>query len=273
MPKVITQANQKGGVGKTTTTVNLAHELAKRGKRVLIIDGDSQRSATKNLGIETRPGQPTVYAILTEPAQGIARAVVSYTGTKACPVVYPHGGCIDLIPGAKQITDAPAVFDRTHDRQPVPTFNHVLPYLISTFCQGYDYILLDPSPSQDRVNQALIFAADAIIAPVAAEPMAMDGVQELLENIVEMNSARDGLRLAGQTRLAGLLIAKVYPDQMDLVGELQHALDANHIAHFGATFIPYTSPAWQSAGERVPIALLYPDDAAAHAYHLIAQTL
>ncbi|MBA3822627.1 MAG: ParA family protein [Ktedonobacterales bacterium] len=273
MPKVISAANSKGGVAKTTSSVNIGHELARRGNKVLIIDGDSQRSATKNLGIETKPGQPTVYAVLTEPAQGIARAVITYTGTPSHPVQYPNGGRLDIIPGAKQITEAPAAFDKSRDRQPVPTFNHVLPYLIQHFCGEYAYVIIDPSPSQDRVNLAIIYAADAIIAPVAAEPMAMDGVQELLETLQEINAARDGLRLTGQTKLAGLLISKVYPDQMKMVTALQAALDAAHIPHFGDIFIPYTTAGWESTGERLPIAVYLPEDAAAQAYQVIAQAL
>ncbi len=273
MPKVISPANSKGGVAKTTSSVNLGHELACCGKKVLIIDGDSQRSATKNLGIEPRPGQATIYAVITEPSLGIKRAVVAYTGTPRYPVQYPPGGRLDVIPGAKQITEAPTAFDKSRDRQPVPTFNHVLPYIIEHFCGEYDYVIIDPSPSQDRVNAAIIYAADAIIAPVAAEPMAMDGVQELLESLLEMNAARDGLRLAGQTKLAGLLIAKVYPDQMKLVASLQQALDGAHIAHFGPTYIPYTTAGWESTGERVPIAIYAPDDAAAQAYRIVTQAL
>jgi chromosome partitioning protein len=273
MPIVIAAANSKGGVAKTTTSVNLGHELASLGKQVLIIDGDSQRSATKNLGIDPRPGQPTIFAVMTDPAHEIQRAIVTYTGTPRYPVRYPAGGRLDVIPGAKQITEAPTAFDKSRDRQPVPTFNHVLPYLIKQFCGGYEYVLIDPSPSQDRVNAAIIHAADAIIAPVAAEPMAMDGVQELLETLQEMNAARDGLRLAGQTKLAGLLIAKVYPDQLQLVAHLQAALDQAHIPHFGTICIPYTTAAWESTGERVPIAVFQADDAAAQAYRQIAQSL
>ena len=273
MPKIVSTANSKGGVAKTTSSIQLSHELANHGKKILIIDGDSQRSATKNLGIDPKQGQPTIYAVLTEPAQGIVDAIVPYTGTTKHPITYPMGGRIDVIPGAKTITEAPTVFDKTRDRQPVPTFNHVLPYLIQHFCGDYDYVFIDPSPSQDRVNTAIIYAADAIIAPVAAEPMAMDGVQELLETLYEMNTTRDGLRLEGQTKLAGLLIVKVYPDQMHLVSNLQHALDAAYIPHFGSIYIPYTTAGWESTGERIPIAVYQPDDAAAQAYQVVAQSL
>lgn len=270
MPTVITLANSKGGVAKTTTTFQIAHELAQRGMRVLVIDGDSQKSLTKNMGLEARPGQPTILAVLTEPGQGIARAIVPYAGTPDRPITYPGSGKIDLIPGAKQISDAPIHFDRTRDRQPVTMFEHVLPYLIREQCQGYDVILLDPSPSQDRINAALVFAAGMVIAPVAAEPMALDGVQELLHSLHESNIARAGLHLPGQTRLAGLLIAKVYPDQMPVVTQLQSALDANRIGHFDGCYVPYTTAGWASPAERLPIALHQPGDAAAEAYRRIA---
>lgn len=238
MPMSYTQANSKGGIGKTTTTIQIAYEKALQGKKVLIIDGDSQRSTTKNLGLEPKPGHSTILAILTEPAQGIARAIMHYTGTPQFPLTFPKGGCIDLIPGARDISRAPATFDKTRERQPISSFEQVLPYLIREHCQTYDYVLLDPSPSQDRVNAALLFAADFIIAPVAAEPMALDGVQELLLSLQESNAARAGLHLSGQTELKGLLIAKVYPDQHDILMQMQHALDASGIPHFGHTYIP-----------------------------------
>ncbi len=270
---VYSLANQKGGVGKTTTTIQLAHVDASNGERVLIIDLDSQKSASKNLGMEAAVGKHTVYALLTEPSEGIAHIVTTYHGTKTCPVVYPKGGCIDLIPGAKQVTDAPAVFDRTRDRQPVPSFEHVLPYIIKMFCAGYTKIYLDPGPSQDRVSAASIYAADRVISPVAAEPMALDGVQELLVNLRESNVARAGLHLPGQTKLAGLLISKVYPDQMEVVQQLQQVLDASGIGHFGAVYIPYTTAGWKSPADRVPIAVYAPDDPAAAAYRTIAASL
>jgi len=273
MTKVVTTVNSKGGVAKTTTTVQAAHEWAKQGKKVLIIDGDSQLSATISLGVEPRPGQATILAVLTEPSQGIARAIVPYRGTPQFPLQYPRGGKIDVIPGARHVTGAPATFDKTKDRQPVPTFNHVLPYLISTYCGDYDYVIIDPSPSTDRVNQAIIFAADIAIAPVAAEPMAISGVQQLLETLAEMNEARARLQIHGQTSLAGLLVAKVYPDQMEVLTSLHAALDHAHILHFGKLYIPYTTAGWKSAGEFVPIDCYQPDDAAAIAYRAVVQSL
>ncbi len=266
-------ANSKGGVGKTTSVVQLAHEAAMQGKKVLVIDGDSQRSLTKYLGMEPKPGQPTIYALMTEPAKGIQHSVRSYTGTAQRPIQYPGAGRLDLIPGAKQIAEAPTAFDRSRDRQPVASFEQVLPYVIGAFCQEYDLVLLDSSPSEDRITEALRYAADRVIAPVASEIMALDGSQELLETLQLSNERRAGLQLPGQTTLHGMLIAKVMPDQLQLVRDLQQTLDENQIPHFGASYVPYTSAGWQAPGDHLPIAVFQPDDSAAAVYHVIAATM
>ena len=273
MPIVRSQANQKGGVGKTTTTAQLGHERAMTGKKVLLIDADSQRSLTKLLGLEPKVGQPTILALLTEPEKGIERAIVKYLGTPARPIAYSDGGCLHLIPGARDISKAPVLFDKSRDRQPVNAFEHVLPYLIKHFAQFYDEIFIDPSPSEDRVNAAVIYAADEVIAPVGAEPMALDGVQELLDNLRESNQARVALGLPGQTKLKAMLLTKVYPDQIKILKQMQTVLDSMHLPHFGQEYIPYTTAGWEAPAELLPIAVYAPQDAAALAYRAIAAQL
>ena len=273
MPKVYAEANQKGGVGKTTTTVQLAYERARAGKKVLMVDMDSQRSLTKLLGLEPKVGQPTILALLTEPDKGIERAIVHYAGTPTHPITFPNGGCLHLIPGARDITKAPVLFDKSRDRQPVNAFEKVLPYLFKNFAQFYDEIFIDPSPAEDRVNAAAIYAADEVIAPVAAEPMALDGVQELLDNLRESNQARAALGIPGQTQLKALLLTKVYPDQMKILHQMQTVLDSMRLPHFGQEFIPYTTAGWEAPAELLPIAAYAPNDAAALAYRAIAAQL
>ena len=273
MAGVYVFANQKGGVAKTTSTFEVGYELAQHSYSVAIVDGDSQRSVTKYMGMEPKPGQPTMLSMLTEPARGISHIVRSYRGTHDHPITFLGKGRLDLIPGAKQISQAPGIFDRSSDRQPVPRFELVLPYIFRTFCTEYDYILLDAGPSEDRISQALMFAADRVIAPVAAEAMALDGLQELLETLSESNQQRAGLKLTGQTDLHGILVAKVYPDQMKFLKRFHQTLDENRIPHFGDVFIPYTTAGWESPGYRVPIAVYQPTDAAAVAYRSVAATL
>ena len=266
-------ANQKGGVAKTTSAFELGYELAQHGYSVLIKDGDSQRSVTKYMDMEPKPGQPTVLSLLTEPSRGIRHIVRSYHGTHDHPITFPGKGRLDLIPGAKTISQAPVAFDSSSDRQPVQRFELVLPYIFRTFCTDYDYILLDAGPNDDRISQALMFAAQRVIAPVAAEAMALDGLQELLDTLTESNKQRAGLKLAGQTDLHGILVAKVYPDQMKYLKRFHKTLDENGIPHFGDVYIPYTTAGWESPEYRVPIAVYQPGDAAAVAYRSVAATL
>ena len=273
MPEVTALANSKGGIGKTTSTVQLAHEKAKTGKRVLIIDLDGQKSLTKALGLEASPGETTVFACLTDPSKGLERAVKHFSGTPSYPVHYPSSGCIDVIPGARDITKAANAFDRVRANQPVPSYELVLVYLINTFAQQYHEVFLDMSPSTDRTTVAAFFAAHKTVAPVAAEPMAIDGVQEFLQTLTENNVARAGFNLQGQTKLAGLLLAKVMPDQMKVVQKFQQILTQSNIPHFGETFIPYTTAGWESTGERVPIDVYQSGDAASLAYRNVAAQL
>lgn len=272
-PDVIGQTNSKGGVTKTTTTIQLGHELAARGKRVLLIDGDSQRSATKALALEAGADDLTLYDVLTNPAKGIERAMKEYKGTAQYPITYPGDGGLWLIPGARSINSAPDVFADQATRQPVPSFEQVMPYLIRTFAQHFQYILIDPGPSESAMTRAILFAARKVIAPIAAEPMAIDGTLEMLQTLQEINVARATLCLAGQTELLGILPAKIYPGQERMLHDLQASLDANIIPHFNGLSIPFTGPGWEAAGARVPIAAYAPHDPAAIAYRHLADQI
>ena len=273
MGRVYVYANQKGGVAKTTSALETGYDLAQRGHPVLIVDGDSQRSITKYMGMEPKVGQPTILSLLSEPSSGISHIVRSYRGTQQHPITFPGRGRLDLIPGAKQISQAPGAFDRSKDRQPVNRFELVLPYIYRTFCAGYEYILEDAGPNTDQVSEALMYAADRVIAPVAAEVMALDGLQELLDTLTASNTARAGLKLPGETELHGILVAKVYPDQMKFLQRFRRTLDEAGIPHFGDVFIPYTTAGWESPDYHIPIGVYQPSDAAAAAYRPIAATL
>jgi chromosome partitioning protein len=276
--KIFGVINNKGGIGKTTTTEELGHALAAMGLKVLLVDTDSQMSLTKNLGVEPSVAQASILALLKEPDQGIARAIVHYQGTAQYPISYPDGGCLDLIPGAKTIAEAPGYFDKTITRQPVTDFNLVIPYLFSTAdAADYDIVLIDSGPSTDRISTAVIVGSHYVIAPVSTEPMAVDGSAELLKTIRESNATRAALSKAGtilpETQLVGLLISKVYPDQQQAASKFQAYLDKYGIKHFNGVTIPYTTPGWEAASANVPIGVFAPGDAAAVAYVQVAQQI
>jgi chromosome partitioning protein len=274
MAKTRSHANSKGGVGKTTETEETGHNLAEQGRRVLLIDLDGQCSLTKNLGLLPANGQPTIFAVLTEPGKDANRAVVEYHGTARYPVRYPKGGGLFLIPGARSITRAKGTFDSTRDRQPVGTYDLVMDYVIRTWLQGFDDILLDLSPDPDNPNNdAALFASEEVIAPISVESMSIDGVLELMRTLKDSNAARLGLGLRGQADLRALVPSKVMPDQVDRAREVIASLEQNHIPHFGDLYVPYTTAGWKAPDERVPIAVYQPGDAAAEVYRQITQKL
>jgi cellulose biosynthesis protein BcsQ len=112
-----------------------------------------------------------------------------------------------------------------------------------------------------------------VLAPVASEMMALDGLQELLTSLQESNIRRAGLHLPGQTELDGILVAKVHPDQLELLDRIYKTLDENEIPHFGSLYVPYTTAGWKAPGARVPISVFKPDDAAAKAYSAVVDEL
>ncbi len=262
MPYGIATTNLKGGVGKTTISIQVGTELAKRGKKVLLFDGDPDICATEGLGID-RLAQKTIFDLLTNPANGLAPVIVPYRGTPDHPLTF--AGCMDVVPGSKRINEAPKLFDDTRGRQPVQSFDEVVPYLIRTFAQGYDVIIFDPSPSWDRMTDALLFAANGAIAPVSPEPLAIKGVINLLDRLRHNNEQRVINRMSGETRLLGIAVSKIYPDQHAAAKRLIAALDTRHIPRFQAT-IPYTTATWESPGAGLPVWAYAPQDEATRAF-------
>ena len=285
MTVVLAQTNMRGGVGKTTTSVSIGHELARRGKRVVLIDCDSQRTLSIYLGLDVKVGHPTIYAFMTEPTEANVRgSLLKYTGSSNFPVSYPGNGALYIIPGARSITDASKNFDKTRERQPVKSFNAVLPYGIQQFLSDFDYALLDPSPATDDMTRAVTNAAHGVIAPLAAEPLSIEGVNDLLGDLRDINVARAGLldeltrtqsrvQMPREVQLLGLLAAKVLPQQMRVAEQLWADSEEAGIGHFHKTFIPCTDAGWAAPAEHVPIAVIAPRDLAAQAYEKIVDAI
>ena len=164
--RIVTVANQKGGVGKTTSTVNLAAALSQHGLRVLVIDLDPQGNASTAFGLDHRAGTPSVYDVLVDgrPLAEIAQPVAGYTGLDCVPATIDLAGAeIELV----------AVVARES------RLNKALAALETP----YDYVFIDCPPSLGLLTVNALVAAREVLIPIQCEFYALEGLSQLLRNI------------------------------------------------------------------------------------------
>jgi chromosome partitioning protein len=164
--RVIVVANQKGGVGKTTTTVNLAASLALHGARVLVIDLDPQGNASTALGIDHHAEVPSIYDVLVEgkPLADVVQPVVDVEGLFCCPAT------IDLAGAEIELVSLVARESR-------------LQRAIAAYEQPLDYILIDCPPSLGLLTVNAMVAGREVLIPIQCEYYALEGLGQLLRNV------------------------------------------------------------------------------------------
>ena len=165
MGRIIAIANQKGGVGKTTTSINLSAALAENGQRVLLIDADPQANATSGLGIDPKQMSSTIYECLVDDYP-----VASATVDTCVEGLRLLGSRIDLVGAELELVEK-----QGRER--------VLSNAIGKVKDEYDYIIIDCSPSLGLITVNALTAADSVIIPVQAEYFALEGISKLLNTI------------------------------------------------------------------------------------------
>ena len=200
--RVITIANQKGGVGKTTTAVNLAASMALHGLRVLVIDLDPQGNASTALDVEHRSGTMSIYNVLVDgqPLSGVVKAAASIPQLSCAPATIDLAGAeIELVPMVareSRLVRALAGFDSS----------------------GFDYIFIDCPPSLGLLTVNALVAAPEVLIPIQCEYYALEGLEQLLRTVDLVKShLNPGLAVStilltmfdGRTRLASQVADEV----------------------------------------------------------------
>lgn len=163
MAKTIAIVNQKGGVGKTTTCVNLAAALHALGQRVLVCDFDPQANTTSGLGVDKTTASPSIYDVLISGAE-CRRAVVSTPWA-------------DVLPSNKALAGATVEMIGMEKRE------YLLKTALATVAEDYDYIFIDCPPSLELLTLNALCAADTVLVPVQCEYYALEGLSDLLSTV------------------------------------------------------------------------------------------
>ena len=189
MAKIFCIANQKGGVGKTTTTVNLAAGLAKVGQRVLMIDLDPQGNATMGSGVDKRKLELTVYDVLLESAS-IAEARTQSDKLK-------EGGCsYDVLGANRELAGAEVELVEVERRE------MRLKRAIAAVDLDYDFVLIDCPPSLSMLTLNGLCCAHGVIVPMQCEYFALEGLTDLVNTIKQVKAnLNDDLQIIGLLRV------------------------------------------------------------------------
>ncbi len=232
MGKIIAIANQKGGVGKTTTTVNLAASLGVLEKKVLLIDADPQANATSGLGIDVEAVEKGTYQVLEHTKS--AKETIIPTDSPNLDLIPSH---IDLVAIEIELVDK-------DERE------YMLKKAITTLKNDYDYILIDCAPSLGLLTLNALTAADSVIIPIQCEYFALEGLGKLLNTIKSVQKIHnpdldiEGLLLTmfdSRLRLSNQVVEEVRKHFSDMVFDtiIQRNVRLSEAPSYGESIIKY----------------------------------
>ena len=245
MARIIAVVNQKGGVGKTTTTVNLTAALAALGKKVLLCDFDPQANATSGMGVDKNTASPNVYDVLingTDPKRGV--------------VSTRYG---DVLPSNKALAGAGIEMIGIEGRE------KLLKTALDALAPGYDFILIDCPPSLELLTVNALCAAQTLLVPVQCEYYALEGLSDLLATV---RIVKRGLN--PKLGLEGVLLT-MFDSRTNLSLQVAQEVKRHFPGQVFATVIPRNVRLSEAPSHGKPISAYDPYSRGAEAYAALAE--
>ncbi len=247
MGRIIAIANQKGGVGKTTTAINLSASLAERGQKVLVIDADPQGNTTSGLGYEKNELEYTLYDLM-----------LGQCGVDDCTFENDFVDNLDIWPSNINLSGAEIELLGVENRE------YILREAVNQVREDYDFIIIDCPPSLNMLTVNAMATADTVLVPIQCEYYALEGLTQLMHTV---NLVKE--RLNSDLEIEGVVFT-MYDARTNLSLQVVDNVKENLNQNIYKTIIPRNVRLAEAPSYGIPITVYDPKSAGAESYRMLA---